>query len=284
MRYIIPRFDCVLCCDQNIVLYKNVQYSCENVDNKNFIVFGKNNEIPFYFNFGCLSSANVEKVIYKNNEYYFLNSNTNSNQGMYQFKYQNKQLCVALFENLVVSIDGETIFYEPVENINYSHYEIKNQHCFIYFSGKRNYVVVISASEVKVATYYDEVNVKENEHFYMCRLNDSLNHGKVFHIKDKTFEDYLVYLDDFDLNLKSNFVACVFLDCLLAGNLNYANELLNADLKQDNKENLSKFFPKFDYFFPINESEVILMKKNTLAGIYSFEINDCKITNINQQV
>lgn len=280
MRYIIPLFDCVLCADKNIMLNKNVQYSCENVDNKNFIVIGKNNEQPFLFNFVDKCNSNVE---YKSNEYYFLKPSNYCNQGFYQFKYQNKQVCVALFDNLIVSIDGETILNEQVADITYSHFEIKNQICFIYFSGKRNYVVVLQNSEVKINSYYDEINITDNEFYFMCKLNDSLNHGKVFHIKDKTFEDYLVYLDNFDLNLKTNFVASVFLDCVKAKNFDYANNLLCADLKQKNTQNISKFFVEFDKFFPINETEVILLKKNTLAGIYSFEIQNLEITNIIQQ-
>ena len=92
MRYLIPRFDCVLCEQKNIVLNKNVQYSCEFVDNKNFIVIGKNNEIPFSFSLVDSCSANVGKVVYKLNEYYFLYAQPNSNQGIFQFKYQNKQV------------------------------------------------------------------------------------------------------------------------------------------------------------------------------------------------
>ena len=283
MRYIIPLCDCVLWSDKGVVLNKNVQYLCENVDNKNFIVIGKNNELPFSFNLVDKSNSNVEKVEYKSNQYYFLKSIKNYNQGFYQFKYQNKQVCVGLFENLIISIDGETILNEQVEDVEYSHFEIKNQMCFIYFPGKRNYVVVLQNSEVKINSYYDEINITENEFYFMCKLNDTLNHGRVFHIKDKIVEDYLVYLDNFDLNLKTNLVLAVFLDCVKAKNFDYANNLLSADLKQKDSQNISKFFVEFDNFFPINETEVILLKKNTLAGIYSFEIQNLEITNIIQQ-
>ena len=232
MRYIVPLFDCVLSDRVEMSLCKDVCYCCENVDNKNFMVLGKNDEKPFYFNFVDNASNNVEKVKYKLNEFYFLKAKRNNNQGFYQFKYQNKQVCVDLFENLIISIDGETILNEPVVGVSYSHFEIKNQMCFIYFLGVRNYIVVLQNSEIKISSFYDEINIAEKEFYFICNLNDSLNHGKVFHIKDKNVEDYLVYLDDADLNLKTNFVATVFLDCVLAGNFDYANHLLNADLKQ----------------------------------------------------
>jgi len=283
MRYIIPLCDCVLWSDKGVVLNKNVQYLCENVDNKNFII-GKNNEVPFSFNFSDTSKADIPHVKYKSHEYYFLKSQKICNKGFYQFKYQNKQVSIALFENLIVSVDGETLINQEVEDIKYSHFEVKNQICYIYFSGRRNYVVVLYGSEVKISTYYDEANISENEIYFMCKQFDVLNHGKVFYIKDKTFEEYLVYLDDNELNLKQNFVGCVFLDCVKVGNLTYANNLLSEELKQTNVENILKFFVEFDYFFPINENEFILLKKNTLAGIYSFEISDMKIINIIQQV
>ena len=72
MRYIIPLFDCCLSYENALSLYKNVKYKCENVDNKNFVVYGKNNEIPFCFNIVDKHSFNVEKVKFKTDEYYFL--------------------------------------------------------------------------------------------------------------------------------------------------------------------------------------------------------------------
>ena len=39
------------------------------------------------------------------------------------------------------------------------------------------------------------------------------------------------------------------------------------------------FFDEFDDYYPVSENKVFLFKKNTLAGIYNFEINSHKISN-----
>lgn len=283
MRYIIPKFNCVLLGNENIKLNKDVHYCCDNVDNQNFIIFGSKNELPFSFNFAERGSIYVETINYKNNEYNFIFPKKLNYVNFVQFKYQNKLVCLTVEDFLNITIEGERVLHIEVDNVSYSHFEIFNQYCLIYFTGKRNFVVAIKDKELKFATYYDEVNIKDGEYFYMCRLCDSLNHGKVFHLKEKVYEDYLVYLDDFDLNLKSEFVGCVFLDCVLAKNLNYANNLLTKELQQDNKEKIIKFFQSFDWFVPIEKNDFLLFKKNTLAGIYTFEIKDNLITNIIQQ-
>lgn len=281
MRYIVPKLNCVLFNKESMKLNKDVQYKCDFVDNSNLILFGLNKELPFAFNFEETSS--VETVKYKNDEYYFLFGNNIQAGNTVQIKYQNKLVSLSISGNLIITIEGKLILDEQVEEISYSHFEIVNQHLLIYFKGKRNFIVVLKDLDLKCATYYDEINVKDGEYFFMCRLFDSLNHGKVFHLKDKVYEDYLVYLDDNDLNLKKEFTGCVFLDCVLAGNLNYANNLLIEELQQKNKENILKFFPNFDWFFPLEENVYFLFKKNTLAGIYKFEIKDNLICNIIQQ-
>ena len=280
MRYIVPKFNCMLLNGQK--LYKDVQYICEFVDNTNFVLFGFNKEIPLAVTFCDKCGTNVEKVNYKNNEYYFIFPQMYNRCENVQLKYQNKSITISLNSSLTINIEGEKILEQQVEDLAYSHYEITNQHCVIYFVGKRNFVVIIKDSELKCASYYDEINLKDNEYFFMCKQFDSLNHGKVFHLKDNQFDDYLVYLDDFDMNLKIEFVACVFLDCLIAGNLNYANNLLCEELQQKDSSKLLKFFPNFDWFYMIEENVCALFKKNTLAGIYNFEIKDNLITNIIQ--
>lgn len=275
MRYLISMFDCVL--DEN-ELTKNCCYTVENISNKNLVVYNQNNNLPILISFkNCF---NLSKICYKQNEYYFLFDKNSNNNGIFMFKYQNKQLTVCVFDSLSISLDGEIILNKEVSGVTYSHFEIKNQFCFIYFCGKRNFVVVLNGGKVEFCSFYDEVNISENEFYFMCKLYDCLNHGKVFHIKDKIVDNYLVYLDDLDLNLRTEFVGCVFLDCLLAGNLKYANNLLSAELKQKQENNILKFLPEFDFYYPISKTEFILVKKNTLAGILIFELNNLEISNI----
>ena len=91
-----------------------------------------------------------------------------------------------------------------------------------------------------------------------------------------------MYLDEHELRLKSSFVPHVFLDCVLAKNFKYCNELLDEKIKQGKPEDIGFFFPEFNLFYSINEITFVLINKNALAGIYKFEVNNNCITNILQ--
>ena len=130
------------------------------------------------------------------------------------------------------------------------------------------------------ADYYDECNEGENEKIFMCKIGDILNHGLVFSLKGKETENYLVYLDNEELNLKNEFLPFVFLDCLKVGNYKYCNNLLCEEMKIENEKEIKDFFPQFDFYYPINNKQFILINKNTLTGIYDFEIENNKIVNI----
>lgn len=282
MKYIIPKFNAfVLNGNENDLteLHKDV---CYCVDKLEKFVLARSNGTGLFVCDLKVENSFVEKIKIKSDEYYLINSEFNNFDGFFMFKYNGKQVVVSIFNNLIIAIEGETVVNEMVTGIKYSHFEIKNQMCFIYFCGERNYVVVLNGGNKEFASYYDEVNIKNDEIYFMCRLHDSLNHGRVFHINNKKVENYLVYLDDFDLNLKPDFVGCVFLDCVLAGNLKYANNLLCVDLKQNEAVNISKFFNEFDNYIVVDKNNFILLNKNTLAGIYSFELKDCEIANIIQ--
>ena len=200
---------------------------------------------------------------------------------MTKIKYGASDIELSMSDKIVLSCCGDVIFEREVEQLNYSHFEVINGFCLIYFSGKRDFVIVLKDKEIIFSDYYDEYNVNENERLFMVRLFDSLNHGKVLRIDGKDFETYLVYLDDNDLELKRDFVSHVFLDCVKAGNLKYANNLLCDNLKMEQVNLIQKFFPDFDYFYPIGQNEFVLTNKKALAGIFEFELINDKISNIN---
>ena len=194
------------------------------------------------------------------------------------FKFKNREVQVNLSSELKITIDGECICDKTVENLNFSHFEFFGDICLIYFSGKRNFVVAIKNESCVFADYYDECNISENEKYFMCKQKDSLNHGIVCEIKNNQVNSYLVYLDDEELNLKEEFVANVFLDCVVAGNNIYCKHLLSDELCQ--VDNINQFFPEFDNFFQIQDNTYFLTQKNTLAGIFKFVVENNKISNI----
>ena len=222
MNYLVPLFDCLLMSTENFQLNKNVKYEIEN-DKSPAVIFSYGNILPFVFDVKKESENYLKVTVYADN-YYFLFHKKCCNNFCFKISYKGKEILINLSGKLNISIDGKVVLDKVVDDLTFYNYEIVGDVCLIYFSGKRNFLVVIKDKEVCFANYYDEYNLKDGEKFFMCKLNDSLNHGKVCHIKDSTIETYLAYLDNEDLNLKSNFVGFVFLDCLLAENYKYCNE------------------------------------------------------------
>ena len=277
MNYLISSFDCCLFDGVANKILRGAKYKILEDDKNLMVVFSKSQYLPFVFNlnFKC---DNILQLTYKSDNYYILFPTVLNDISFNQFKFKNQDVSVSLFKTLTVSIDGECISEENVENIKFSHYEIEGDLCLIYFCGKRNYLIVLKNREIIFSNYYDECNIGENEKYFMCKLKDCLNHGVVCEIKDKNCLTYLVYLDNEEMNLKKEFVANVFLDCVLAGNKTYCKNLMCEELKSC--DNINEFFPEFDFYFQLEENIFALTKKNTLAGIFQFEITNKLIANI----
>lgn len=279
MNYLIPLFDCVLFSGKFFELHANAKYQIELEKDEKVLVFSNDQSFQYLLDFNN-SNENLLVVKHKFDLFYFLFKKNTQSSFLTSLSFNGKIINVSMFDKLMITIDGMIICEESVDNLTYSHCEIEKDYCYIYFSGKRDYMVVIKNNECVFSSYYDEVNIIGDEKFFMCKLFDSLNHGRVWHIKGKEVSNYLVYLDDEDLNLKSCFLPIVFLDCVLANNFSYCNNLLCDELKMQDKEQVKQFFPEFDFVYPINETNVVLANKNTLAGIYEFEIENCLIKNI----
>ena len=281
MNYLVPLFDGLMVSKESYNINKNVKYEIEN-DKLASVIFSYENILPFVFDLKK-ESKNVLKVKVLADNYFFLFPQTCCNNFCFKLDLKGNEILINLSNSLLVSINGNVLLNKDVDSLTFYNYEMFGSLCLIYFSGKRNFLLVIKDKEVCFADYYDECNLQDNEKVFMCKLNDCLNHGRVFHIKDNTFESYLVYLDNEELNLKNDLVAFVFLDCLLAENFKYCNELLSTEIKLQEENKVKEFFPEFDYYYPVSNEEFILIKKNTLAGIYKFEIDNKSICNIVNQ-
>ena len=277
MKYIVTKFAGCLFDGEIKPIKPNLKYEID--DFGVCLFFGSNGEIPFSINLKDESCDSVQKVKVKNDLYHFIFPSGVNSIFSTVIKYKNKDVVISLTDSLSISIKGEIILDRQVIGLQYSYFEVKENILFIYFSGKRNFVVAIQDEELKYADYYDECNIDSEHILFMTKLHDSLNHGRVCEVKQNSIESYLVYLDDEELCLKDEFISSVFVDCLSAGNYKYCNELLIQDLKCDKPEKIKEFFPQFDHFF-VDNNIVILFQKNTLAGAFEFEILEHKITNI----
>lgn len=281
MNYLVPMFDGVVLSKTNENIFSNVKYKILSNLNQTHIVMHKGNGNLCAFNLEE-ENENVLKVKHGLDVFYFLFSNDIKNVGCSLVKHKNKDLLITVSNMLTIVYDGVLICEKIVDKINFSHSEILGDLCFLYFNGNRNYLCVIKDGLVEFCDYYDECNISANEKYFMTKLCDCLNHGRVLEIKENNLSQYLVYLDEYELNLKEEFVPFVFLDCVLAGNFKYCNNLLDGNLKLNNANEMKSFFPDFDFYYPIREKVFALFKKNTLAGIFEFEIDKLCISNIKQ--
>jgi len=266
-------------CEKLFKLKESVKYKINATSQNQAIVFPCSNSIPYVLDLQN-ECENVLKVKFQTDTFYFIFPNLISSFFTTQIKYQNKNLIISLSNKLCITLDSVLICEQNVDNLNFSHHEILGDICLLYFTGKRNFLVVINNEEILFCSYYDECNIKDYEKYFMCKLFDSLNHGKVCEIKNNKCSTYLVYLDDEELMLKPEFVPLVFLDCLKNENFKYCNHLLDENLKMKESSEIKNFFPTFDFYYPLNSSKVVLINKNTLAGIYEFSVENCLITNI----
>ncbi len=281
MKYLISKFHCVVYGEEKYELFPNVKYTVERCDNEPILVVGFNSEIPFAINLNdeCIKQQ-VTKVCRGRDTYYFLNAQYCMPTSISNFKYANQQINVSVSTELIINVDGETILSKKVTNITYSHYEVIGDNCIIYFEGIRKFVCIIKEKQVLFSNYYDEINVDGEDRYFMHRCCDSLDHGIVCAIQDKKVDNYPIYLDDNELNMKEKFTCSVFLDCVRAGNLKYCKSLLDDDLSIQDEKKIKDFFPIFDDFYLLNENEAVLFEKDTLAGICEFEVKNSKIINI----
>lgn len=285
MIYLISSLHCYLIGKVSVEIKPNLQYCVEELNNTPLIVLGCNSETPFCVNlydvcYKKIKQQGVEVAEVNGNKYIFiLGINLRVSKSLL-IKVKNENILISINGYLNISINGEELCDVPCGNIKYSHYEIEGSFCYIYFEGERNFIVVLKDFKLIYANYYDEVNIKDKEKLFMTRLFDCMNHGKVFKVKDGVCEEYLIYLDDENLNMTSELAFIVFMDCLIAGNFKYCNNLLSADMRLENENNINNFFGKPDWYYPIEQNCVVLFKKNALAGIYKFEVVNKQIVNI----
>lgn len=293
MIYLFFDEDCSLICnnaEQNLssgnkIFLKNAKYKFEEVENEDFL-FVSPFCLPITTNFYKLCYKNLKQknaicVKHEQDFYIFLKFSPIFDCFYTQFSFKGALVGVCLSSEISISINGNIKFSTKNCQLKFSHYEQKGDFCFIHFVGKTNFVAILKGQELAFADYYHQANINKNELYFLTKLCDSLNHGRVCHFKDNKLENYLVYLDDEELNLKQEFLPCVFLDCLLAGNYKYCNMLLAENLKHAKPERIKDFFCEFDKFYFLKPNCCALLKKDALAGICEFEILNDKIVNEN---
>lgn len=256
-------------------IYPDVKY----ILNESKIDILENNEVKIL---DLNSSQDVLRVKFRFDEYYFYRDNSSRDFFATSFNYGKSIVSISIHSKIVVCINGSIVYEDYARNLKYSNFRIYDGFCLIYFTGDRKFLLALKDEKCVCYGFIDECNEVQDELLYLERLKDSLNHGRVYRFNNQSIETYLVYLDEEDMAMKKELTGCVFLDCVKAGNLRYANSILSAEIRQDDCNQIRSFFGEFDYYFMIDNEKFILINKNTLSGIFTFEYSDNLITNITE--
>lgn len=283
MNYLIVKKDCVFL-ENKLILYSGAKYILEEIDNKEHLLISKDSGEVFCLNF--------YEVIYKNKKYSFV-ENLKVDKDNYivvslskdylthnfQLEVFKKNLSVFITDKISINFNNEILNIEKENNVLFSCIEYFGKIAIVFFEGERNFAIVIKEDEILFSNYYDEINIGKENCTLMSKHKDSLNHGTVVNIEKDQFESYLVYLDNYDLNLKSQFCICVFLDCILSGNFVYIKNLLNENLKNE-QDSLKEFLVDIKEFYPIEPTKSFVIKKDARLDILEFDIDNLQIQNI----
>lgn len=275
MKFIVPLFDGVLYGESHQHFLSGCKYETKNTDKAGFI-FDENFNFHSILDFNNLNQ-NIVPVRCEQDCFYFLLPINRLCGEVVEVNFKSWRFLISLTGGIKITENGKWICDLNVDKVKYSHFEEIDNILILYFWGERRFVVAIKEAELEYFGYIDECNIKENEKYFLEKQHDSLNHGKVLHVAKGVCEKYLVYLDDNEMCLKDEFLPIVFLDCVKVKNFKYAKSLTNLNFEDDGA---FSFFPEYDFFYPVSKSKVILLNKNTLAGICEFEIKNSKIENI----
>ncbi len=294
MVYLISDFACEVCSsrqgEEDFSLTAFVPYQIEGLTDEKVLIIDADTGVPFYINLFDICKRgkkhnNVSIFEAGGDKYLLLHQKRKGRGSCVNFRYKNEDISVINGEKLMIFCSGEKIFEKSAGNIIYSHHEIFGDFCLIFFTGEKNFLAVLKGCIVVEAGAFDtwEEDNETGTRYFLARLKDALNHGRVIEVSSKEAKSYLVYLDDFDLLLNEALTAHIFLDCLVAGNFNYCNHLLAEDLRQDQPQHISEFFPVFSDYVCIRENLFLLLdeaQEQRIVGLAEFSLSDGKIDNI----
>ncbi|MCQ2555705.1 MAG: hypothetical protein MJ149_00020 [Clostridia bacterium] len=284
MVYLFSNYHCVISGKNKTEILPFVKYEVAGVENEISLITsfceGESFGINFYDLLNkCVKCKNICVACVGCDKFIFLFKPSAPCKQCVNFLWGKKNVCVTVGSEICIFVDGEMWGSYTCCDVEYNHFEICGENLIVYFSGVRKFLCVLEEEKIAWANYFDEQNLQDGEKYFMGKQLDFLSHGKVCHIKDNSVETYCAYTDNNDLNLCEEFVPFVFLDCVIAGNFSYCKNLLCDDLKNDDVD-FTAYFGEIDLYFCLTGNVFAVFKKNTLTGIYKFEVENKVVTNI----
>lgn len=272
MNYLISKFP-LFSIENREIIKKCVAYSFED---KLVLLDDMSNKTLCVTSNFC--SNNIVKQTLRGENYFFVFNYPQNDVCVVEIKVLTHSLYVALSNRIKISSGGKMLLDKFVCGIKYDFYEVVDSRCFIYFTGERRFCVCVENEQIKMADYFDEFRKFKNRRYFLKKQFDMLNHGRVWDF-DAKCEDYLVYLDDYSLNLQESHVLPTFLDCVMAGNFKYANSLLSEEIRLEKSDMIKNFFPTFDDYYLV-DNDALLFFEGKFVGHFFFEIVHSSIVNI----
>ncbi len=283
MIYLVSKFPCLIVGKQTFVLQEDVKYCIEDIDDSYYFVSGLHGEQMFMVNFSKIESSSLEYVRAINlgrDKYVFLLPLLNKQNQYLSLKLGGIEYQLNISSQLTITVDGDVLLTKNNVDISYSHSESVGDNAIIYFEGDRDFVIVMKQREVIYADFYDEINIEANERYFLTKRRDSLNHGTVCHVGEDKNEQYLVYLDDYELKMKHELELGVFLDCVKSGNNKYCEELLDKSIRPVESTAILEFFPKFSDYYLVDDKTAILFTDSKNAHTGKFAKINLSVVNI----
>lgn len=264
-------------------ILKNTIY-CINLtsdENAFYFVTDCGDNVVIDFNKGLTINAKMLQVAENGNIYNIIFLQNNNVKDVVQTSCENNNYTIVCDGSTKIFLNNQLVGDKCLNSIKFKSVERFLDYDLIKFEGARNAVAIIKGKELQYFDYYDEFNNKDNQKIFMKTIPSMLRYGQVFKMQTKGVEKYLVYLDEFKSNIMEDFVVSVFLECVLVGDVNFYKKILSENLAKG-ANSIKSFFLDFDDFTCIHKDTAILYKKDTVVGIFKFEINNNFIENISE--
>ena len=165
MKYFVPLFDGVIYGEKPQQFFRGCKYLIKDASKAEIIFNTKNNSCSV-LNFNSLNE-NVLKVQSGADDFYFLFETNRSCGEVVEVDFKNRRFIISLLGGIKITENGQWICDINVDKVKFSHYEEIENLLILYFTGVREFVVVIKETEVEYFGYIDECNITDNEKYFL---------------------------------------------------------------------------------------------------------------------
>lgn len=246
-----------------------------------------------------VSNEYVSRIDMMNHQVYILRKcSINKTPFVRSVNIKNKQYTAQTHtgnDDMTIEVDGESVYrcelMSVCKNMHISSRKVSDKTYIILQLLCRNekYIYMANTDSIEtpiISSFGNIVSISDEEITIVRHYNDHYAHARIeiYSIIDgewRNRERYTAYTESPpNDNLADEYIAAVYMDCIMAGNHKYASHLLTEELAQVlTEDSVEAFFGEIDsisYYHPY----IITYKKYAPNGAYLFIIDNGKISNI----